>query len=79
MKRNYNTKRDFTIFTIEAVISENAKKQQKIDLTHLSLKSFWLEMGTCNFAHSRRKSWPTLKNFFECWACAGKILERLGS
>ena len=40
MKRNYNTKRDFTIFAIEAVIRENAKKPDKIDLTHLSLKTF---------------------------------------
>ena len=29
MKRNYNTKCDFTIFPIQAVISEHAKKQVK--------------------------------------------------
>ena len=32
MNRNYNTKRDFTIFPIEAVISENAKKQDFLKL-----------------------------------------------
>ena len=79
MKRNYNTKCDFTIFPIQAVISEHAKKQVKIGLTHWSQKTFWLEMETCHFAHSRRKSWPTLKNFFEWWACTGKICGRLGS
>ena len=35
MKRNYNTKCDFTIFLMQAVISEHAKKQVKIGLFDL--------------------------------------------
>ena len=57
---------------------KTGEKQVKIGLTYWSQKTFWVEMETCHFAHSRRKSWPTLRNFFEWWACTGKIWERFG-
>ena len=37
MKRNYNTKCDFTIFPIQAVISEHVKKQ----VLHIDLKKLF--------------------------------------
>ena len=57
---------------------KTGEKQVKIGLTYWSQKTFWLGMETCHFAHSRRKSWPTLRNFFEWWTCTGKIWERFG-
>ena len=59
--------------------SGHSARGTSIVSTLLSLKNFWLEVRSWNFACSCRKGWSTTMHVFVRWACPGESQYRCGT
>ena len=76
------SKKYFASVRLFSFLDFEAKKKSKSDFrtpTLLSLKNFWLEVRSWNFACSCRKGWSTTMHVFVRWACPGESQYRCGA